>query len=172
MNGFADGVMQAFAPTHLLAVVALGLLAGQGAPRFAVVALGAFALGYTVGTIMIAAALRGQNTALVLLGIGALSGAAAAIDRTVPQRAKEIAAAAIGGTLAFDAPPQAITIPSAVAEQIGTGIAALATFALIVLIAMRADRPWQRIGVRILGSWIAASALLVLVLRLARHGTE
>ena len=33
---------------------------------------------------------------------------------------------------------------------------------------MNATRPWQRIGVRIVGSWIAASAILVLALRLAR----
>jgi hypothetical protein len=29
-------------------------------------------------------------------------------------------------------------------------------------------RAWQQIGVRILGSWIAASAILVLALRLVR----
>jgi hypothetical protein len=32
----------------------------------------------------------------------------------------------------------------------------------------RSRRDWQRIGVRIAGSWIAASAILVLALRLAR----
>src|SRR5205807_3842167 len=30
LAGFADGMMQAVAPTHLLAIVAIGLLAGQG----------------------------------------------------------------------------------------------------------------------------------------------
>ena len=42
------------------------------------------------------------------------------------------------------------------------------TLALVAAIAMHATRPWQRIGVRIVGSWIAASAILVLALRLAR----
>ena len=34
--------------------------------------------------------------------------------------------------------------------------------------ASRLTRDWQRIGVRIVGSWIAASAILVLALRFAR----
>jgi hypothetical protein len=36
------------------------------------------------------------------------------------------------------------------------------------LIVTNAARPWQRIGVCIVGSWIAASTILVLALRLAR----
>jgi len=34
-------------------------------------------------------------------------------------------------------------------------------------LASAACSPWQKIGVRILGSWIGASAILVLALRLA-----
>ena len=34
-------------------------------------------------------------------------------------------------------------------------------------LARRLKQPWARIGARIFGSWIAASAILVLVLRLA-----
>src|SRR6266568_901956 len=64
--------------------------------------------------------------------------------------------------------PTRSAIPLAVAEQVGVSVAALATFATIVFVAMRAARPWQRIGVRIIGSWIAASAILVLALWLTR----
>ena len=77
-------------------------------------------------------------------------------------------ALAVGVALPLNAPPHEITIPAAIAAQVGFAVAALATFALVALIAMQATRPWQRIGVRIIGSWIAASAILVLALRLAR----
>ncbi len=168
MSAFVDGLAQFFVPTHLLAVVAIGLLAGQGALRFPITVFGAYTFGLSVGSIMIAAALRGQNTAPMLLGIAALSGIVIAAAWPIPYRAKEIAASALAGILAFNAPPQAIAIPSAVAEQVGVSVAALATFATIVFVAMRAARPWQRIGVRIIGSWIAASAILVLALWLTR----
>jgi len=39
---------------------------------------------------------------------------------------------------------------------------------VVTSIATGADRPWQRIGLRVVGSWIAASAILVLALRLMR----
>jgi hypothetical protein len=55
---------------------------------------------------------------------------------------------------------------------IGTGIGASVALALIVVAAslLIGMRKWiaPRIGVRILGSWIAASAVLVLALRFAR----
>jgi len=73
-----------------------------------------------------------------------------------------------GAALALNAPPQALTIPAAIGAQLGTAIAALVTLALVALVASRARRPWQLIGVRIAGSWIAASAILVLALRLAK----
>jgi len=168
MSAFVDGLAQFFIPTHLLAVAAVGVLAGQGASRFPFAVFGASAFGLAVGSVMVAAALRGQNTAPMLLGIAALFGIVIASAWPIPHRAIEIAASALGGILAFNAPPQAITIPSAVAEQVGTGVAMLATLALIAFIAMRADRPWQRIGLRVAGSWIAASAILALALRLAR----
>ena len=51
---------------------------------------------------------------------------------------------------------------------IGTAHRGLGVLAFVTLIACKADRPWQRIGVRIAGSWIVASAILVLALRLTR----
>jgi hypothetical protein len=51
---------------------------------------------------------------------------------------------------------------------IGTGIGACLVLAVVVVGTTRLTRAWQRIGVRILGSWMAASAMLVLALRFAR----
>jgi hypothetical protein len=50
----------------------------------------------------------------------------------------------------------------------GTAIGAflIVMFVAEVVVALRRD--WQRVGVRIAGSWLAASAILVLTLRLAR----
>ena len=50
----------------------------------------------------------------------------------------------------------------------GTVLGATLILGLVAFAASRPTRDWQRIGVRILGSWAAASALLVLALRLAR----
>jgi urease accessory protein len=166
LAGLADGMMLAVAPTHLLAIVAMGLLAGQGGRNGLMLAL--FAVGMLAGSIAIALATRETPSALVLLAMAAFAGITVATAIMLPSILTNVLAFATGAALALDAPPQAITIPSAIATQVGFGGAALTTFGLIAFMVMRADRPWQRIGVRVVGSWIAASAILALALWLTR----
>ena len=167
MTSLTGALAQFFTPTHLLAVVALGLLAGQQSKRTPVVTLLAFALGLAIGAIVVATAVRETPAALALLAIAAFAGSIVVVALRTTLVVYLLALAA-GAALALNSPPQALTIPSAVAAQLGTGVAALGTLALVIGIAMQAVRPWQRIGVRIVASWIAASAILVLALRLAR----
>jgi urease accessory protein len=163
LAGLADGMMQTVVPIHLLAVVAVGLLGGRSG-----LAPALFAVGMLAGSLAIALAMRETPSALALLAMAAFAGIAVATAIMLPSILIGVLAFATGAALALDAPPQAIGIPSAIATQVGFDAAALTTFALIAYIATRADRPWQRIGVRILGSWIAASAILVLALWLTR----
>jgi hypothetical protein len=90
--------------------------------------------------------------------------------RPLPTLACALLAAITGVTLGLDSPPEAISIAVATAILLGTGLGASLALAAIVAgtsyIASLGD--WGRIGARILGSWIAASALLVLALRFAR----
>ena len=168
MTSLTGVLAQFFTPTHLLALVALGLLAGQHSKQVPVVTLAAFAVGLTIGSIIIATAVRETPAALALLAIAAFAGIMVVIALPTKPRIASLLAFATGAALALNSPPQALTIPSAVAAQLGTGVAAVATVALVIGIAMHAHRPWQRVGVRIVAAWIAASAILVLALRLAR----
>ena len=68
----------------------------------------------------------------------------------------------------MDSPPQAISLTVATLTLIGTGLGAWLTLAVVAAAARRREAAWQKIGARILGSWIAASAVLVLALRFAR----
>src|SRR5262249_37045967 len=100
--------------------------------------------------------------------IAALAGLAVVLAWTPPLLLSSALALGAGAAIAINSPPQALTIANAIKEQIATGVAAVAMFALVTLVAANATRDGQRIGVRIVGSWIAASAILVLALRLAR----
>jgi urease accessory protein len=164
--GVGSGFTQFFLPTHLLAVVALGLVIGQGARVRLHLAL--FALGLLAGSLAIAAATRETPAALVLLAIAAIAGIMTVLTWAPPFILAAALSLGAGAALALNMPPQALTIPAAVGEQVGSAIAALATIGLVTFVATKATRSWQQIGVRILGSWIAASAILVLALRLAR----
>ena len=74
----------------------------------------------------------------------------------------------IGAALALDSPPETTSIEEANLMLIGTGIGALSALGAAVGAALHLTRPWQHLGVRIIGSWIAASAILVLALTFTR----
>jgi hydrogenase/urease accessory protein HupE len=168
MTAFLGGLIQFFIPTHLLAVVALGLLAGQHARPTRADMPGMLIVGLVIGSTAIALAMRETPAASALLLLAALAASVVVVGRPTPPSIGVLLAFAIGVALPLNAPPHEITIPAAIAAQIGFAVAALAALALVTVVAMQATRSWQRVGVRIVGSWIAASAILVLALRLAR----
>ena len=167
MIAFANGATQFFAPTHLLAVVALGLLVGQQA-RLPVIPLAALAAGLAAGSVVVASAIRDNPAAPALLVLAAIAAGLTIVDRPMPSWAAAGPALAIGAALALNASPQEFTVQAAIVAQLSFAIAAILALALTAFVAAQAKVPWQRIGVRIVASWIAASAILVLALRLAR----
>ena len=166
MTAVLGGFVQFFIPTHLLAVVALGLLVGQGAGI--TIAVGAFVLGLAAGSFVVASAIREMPASIALLILASITATLVVIGLKVPSLVGAASALAMGLALPLNAPPHEITIPAAIAAQLGFAVAVLVTFGATMAIAMNATRPWQRIGIRIVCSWIAASAILVLALRLAR----
>lgn len=168
MTALLGGMTQFFIPSHLLAVVALGLLAGQHAPGFPLRGMATFAIGLIAGSLMVASAIRANPASLGLLTLAAVAAGLVALAWDLSDWLVGLMAFATGSSLPLNAPPHEITIANAVASQVGFAIAAVATLALAIMLALLARHPWQRIGVRILGSWIAASAILVLALRLFR----
>jgi urease accessory protein len=168
MTAFLGGLTQFFIPSHLLAVAALGLLAGQHAPRFSLRGLAPFGIGLIVGSLIVAYAIRENPASLGLLTLAAVAAGLVVLAGEVPDSLLGLMSFATGSVLPLNAPPHEITIANAVVSQAGFAVAAFVVLALAMTMAMLARRPWQRIGVRILGSWIAATALLVLALRLFR----
>jgi hypothetical protein len=166
MSAFIGGVWDFFVPTHLLAIAALGLLTGQS--RFPVLLVAIFAAGLLGGALAVASAMREVPSATMLLIVAAVVAALVVVGRPVPLFIAACLTGAVGLFVPINAPPHEITISSAITAQIGLAAAALVTMGVVTLIAANTTRPWQRIGVRIAGSWIAASTILVLVLRLAR----
>jgi hypothetical protein len=162
MNALAQGAAMIASPTNLLAVVALGLFAGRRGPAPIVL----FALGLLTGSLAIAAALRDPPAAAALLQIAALAGILVAVA-WVPPPSGALAFAG-GVALSLNTPPQTITLWGAVTSQLGSVSVAILAFAAVALIAGAARERWHQIAVRVIASWIAASAILALALRLAR----
>jgi urease accessory protein len=173
MSGFVAGLLHPLAlPAHVLALLALGLLIGQQTARTRHVSLAAFVAGAAVGLTAIAFGVGQTSAADVLLATTFVSAASAAIARPLPALACALLAVIAGVALALDSPPEAISIAVATATLVGTGLGASLALAIIVTgmnyLTRGREWNWARLGGRILSSWIAASAILVLAVRFVR----
>jgi len=156
-------------PTHALSVLATGLLLAQQALRWPWLPPAAYGAGLALGfAAMMMSSYLVDSAGEALLALGAVSGAAAALARPLPAAFTTLLALATGAALALDSGPGGISVRDANVAVTGTFCGALILLLAVTEVTTHLSREWQKIGVRILGSWISASAVLVLTLRLAR----
>ena len=167
IGGFWGGLLHPyFVTAHGAAIVALGLLIGQqgwgrGTPIAFILALMA-----GLGLIWLAVVPRYVNEALLVLA--AVSGLLLVLARPLPEPAGIALGALSGIAVGLDSPPEVLSVREANLMLIGTGLGASLFVVLAIEGASKLTRPWQRIGARVVGSWIAAAATMVLVLTVSR----
>jgi hypothetical protein len=155
-------------PVDVIALVGLALIVPRNkrnaAFASAIIEV-TFAVGLAIGLGALAAgvgeapAADGLLAGATLCGLLAASGVRASVARALP------VALMSGVALGLDSPPQAINLAEAVATLIGTACGAVVALALMASLAIRIGRPWQGVVLRVAGSWIAAIAILALVVR-------
>ena len=165
VGGFAGGLLHPLlVPAHVLVLLTLGLIAGQqsAAHRRILIPLLPVALIAAVILIVRAAAFDSQNS---LLALCAICGLLLALARPLPVIVPGALIAAGGVLLMLDSVPALISVQDTLVALTGTAFSALVLFILFVALSARLNQPWQQTGRRIVGSWAAASAILVLALR-------
>jgi urease accessory protein len=166
--GFAAGLIHPLlAPAHLMSLIDLGLLAGPAPPRMRAAILAAFAAGLGGGLGAIAWGVGETPANDLLLAAAAVCGILAAAGLPVPAWFATLLALLFGIAIGLDSPPETIFIREAVLMLIGTACGGIAALALVTAAVAAFSRLWQAIPLRVVGSWIAAIAILVLALRLA-----
>ena len=157
-----DGVLHfATSPDDLAAVVALALFAGlRGAQqgRWTLFALPcAWLLGSFVGLVAIMPQSSAWLSAAWLLVLGML----VALDAKLPPVATTAIAALLGLMHGYaNGSGMNLTLPVALA-LLGLATSVFVATALSAAAVVRFGHAWRRIAVRVLGSWIAASGLLL-----------
>lgn len=153
-------------PAQWVALLALALYIGQrGLPAARPAPLGFVA---ALGAGLVAAGLRGGVPLdPALLGLAGLLGVAVLCDSALPRMLGAIAAAGVGAGVGLGSDPEAASGTARVLMLLGSGAGATVLMFCIVGIVHEARRPWQRIGMRVVGSWITASATLVMALSMS-----
>jgi len=163
LGPFYDGAAHlAKSPGDLAVLVALTLLgamrgAATGRAFLALLPL-AWLAGGEIGVAFPSAANLDWVSALCFLLVGAL----VAADRNLSSRELGPLCAAIGGFQGFLTGSALSVMPSSHLELVGsvTALLIVVTLAAGVVVSIRAY--WARIAVRVVGSWIAATGLLML----------
>ena len=152
----------------MLALCSLGLLLGQQPISRRIGLLAAFAASLVAGIVLIVMAFVVRDADVGVLVVSALAGLAVAVAHRFTIVIAVPLTLLAGAAIALDSVPQDISMLRSFLALVGTAITGLFVVALLGALAALARYDWQRIGLRIAGSWIAASAIMVLALRLAR----
>ena len=167
MTALLDGLFNPLlVPTHFMAVAALALLTSQQGWGLSVAVVYTVAILAGLGAIALAYVPALAPEALLVTC--AMTGLLVALGRRLPLPAGLLLAAALGCALALDAPPEAISLRDANLTLLGTAVGATALLLVLVEFMSFVIDERRRIAARIIGSWIAASAILALALRLVR----
>jgi urease accessory protein len=169
LGGFYGGLLHpVLTPTHALALLGLGLLIGQQPAGRRLLPQLLFASALAAALLALAFAVGETPASDVLLAGVAISGALVAAAFRLPLLLLGPLAVVMGAALGLDSPPEVVSLQEAVLMLVGTGLGASIALGLVAEGAARMARGWQQIGVRVLGSWTAESALLAIAVRLAR----
>jgi urease accessory protein len=167
IGGFWGGLLHPlFVPAHALAMLALGLLVGQQTAwgRMPVIA---FILGLAVGLGVMTLGVVPRLMNEVVLTYALIAALSVALARPMFEVLGSAFAVLGGFCIALDSPPEAISLTEANLMLAGTGLGGALLLAAAAAVASRLKANWARMAARVLGSWIAASVILVLALRLA-----
>jgi len=168
IDNFYNGLLHpVFVPAHLLLLIALGLFFGQQGPKENQGALAAFLVTTVIGLLAAWFAVGGDME-VVLLGGAAVVGLLIAANPVVDPLWCSLVGALTGFALGMDSAQETLAGKDRLVSLVGSGIG---IYLLLLYPMGLADhfkrKPWQKIGVRVLGSWVAASSILVLTLSFA-----
>ncbi len=158
-----DGIAHlALSPADLAVVMVLTLLAAMRGPRHGrwLLALlpAAWLIGGLTGLMLPINASLGWATGVSFL----LAGGLVAADRDLPLPVVATVAAVIGGVHGFLTGAALAGAPSAALELTGILVALIVVVTLVAGLVTSIKAFWARVAVRVLGSWIAATGLLMI----------
>ena len=165
-SDFTAGLIHPFfVLSHLLVIIGLGLFLAQqpfASTKLAIAAFVATLLGgFFLGVLGFAAAFPSRG---VLLATAISLGLLVAWARAQPRIIAVVLAAAAGLAIGVDSFPEEGTFWAVMAGVTGTSLSVSMLLINVLAGAGYLTLGWQRIGMRVVGSWIGACGLMVAAL--------
>lgn len=171
IGNFLNGILHPILiPAHLLLLVALGFHLGQQGNQHIELCLITFALATITGLAISwfvpdTRPFIGIKSVSLVLALASFLGLLVAIKPQLPKLWYGIVALVAGCLLGIDSAQEALMGKDKFIALLGSGIAIYFLVLYAIVIADYANKKdWLKIGIRVIGSWIAASSVFVLVL--------
>ncbi|MBU0656812.1 MAG: HupE/UreJ family protein [Gammaproteobacteria bacterium] len=158
------------APAHIIVLLGLGLLLGQQAGRALRSGLAVFVLALLAGLLLTQVFTPGWKHDIVLLILAVSMGGLLAVRLELPLWVVGLLAAVAGILIGIDSAPSLIPGMKSMktyAALAGSALSASLAVLLLALPALPLRKLLDGIILRVLGSWVVASALMVLALMFA-----
>jgi hydrogenase/urease accessory protein HupE len=168
VNSFYNGILHpAFIPAHLLLLLSLGIFFAQhGLDRYRS-ALSVFLVATLFG-LTVAWFVSFTSVDFYLLSGSVILGLLIAVNLFIADYLLLLIATFTGFCLGIDSAQETLYGMEKLVSLLGSGVGILLLLTIpLVLVDNLKKNKWQRISVRIVGSWIAASAFLVLALSIS-----
>jgi hydrogenase/urease accessory protein HupE len=168
-SSFQNGLLHpVFVPAHWLLLIATGLFLGQQGRKQNLPAVAVFLVSTIVGLVAAWFSVGGELE-IVLIAGAAIVGLLIAASPVIGPYWCSLIAALTGFFVAMDSAQETLAGREKWLALFGSGVAIdlLLLYPLVLADYFR-NKAWQRIGIRVVGSWVAASALLVLALSFSR----
>lgn len=171
--GFTAGALEPLlAPAHLIVLLGLGLLLGQQGKHHWKAAFPSFIAALLAG-LLLSNAYHDPfhlDNALVLLLIAGVAGLLTVLAYPLPRWFTWVLVMKGGMMVGLDTVPT--LLPGLAAHKIYLTLAGAAFSSSVLLVGLAVfslflHKVWEGVGVRVLGSWVTASAVLTLALRFA-----
>ena len=167
LGGFISGFIHPLVePAHLIALIAFALLIGQQGIKATYPGLPALAIASGVG-LLLAGLGWPMGTDVALLVCAALSGLAVVLAKPLPRATYVIAAIWTGLGIGVASAPDGPRDSAMISTMLGTGAGVFIWAANGATLVQAQKKPWARVLVRVLASWMAACAVLFLALNVA-----
>ena len=163
---FLNGVLHPLlVPAQVIAIVALGLLYGQHQEDKNKKSVLVFLMAIIAGLILTGLFIT-PDVSILLLIVATIIGLIVVIGLTLPQTMYIILAVTVGFIVGLDSAQTDLDTRSTIVSLFGSGVGIYFLFLYsMALSESLTHRQWQKIAVRIMASWLCASALMVLALR-------
>ncbi len=158
-------------PAHALLLLGTTLMLGQQPRQVALTGLMAFGVAFVIGLALSGSALAPTVSEQLLLGGALLAGCLVSLNRRLHALFIIVVAFVAGLLMGLDSSPDIAGYSQLILAYSGLLAGVFAIAIVVTGFAVSLTKAWQRIGIRVAGSWIVAVSVLALALLLSSRST-